>query len=49
MPSVIRSRSSGCASWIKSSLEEIIKGGTLRKRQPRVQGRRRRREDAVQT
>ena len=38
MPSVIRSRSSGCASWIKSSLEEIIKGGTLRKRQPRVQG-----------
>lgn len=48
MPSVIRSRSSGCASWIKSSLEVIIKAGTLRKRQPRAQGRRRR-EDAVQT
>lgn len=48
MPSVIRSRSSECASWIKSSLEVIIKVGTLRKRQPRAQGRRRR-EDAVQT
>ena len=30
-------------------MEGIIKGGTLRKRQRRVQGRRRRREDAVQT
>lgn len=46
--SVIRSRSSGCASWIKSSLEVIIKAGTLREGQPRALGRRRR-EDAVQT
>ena len=48
MTSVIRSRSSGCASWIKSSLEVIINVGTLRKRRHRAQGRRRR-EDAVQT
>lgn len=48
MPSVIRRRSFGFASWIESFLEVIIRADTLRKWQPRAQGRRRR-EDAVQT
>ena len=48
MPSVIRRRSFWFASWIESFLEVIIRADTLRKGQPRAQGRRRR-EDVVQT